>query len=250
MNTVYLMGGVGNWLFQIAFLEYLNTQGIKTYIHNEVLLSPHSSENYLKTVFKNWSNMIRENPKSKTMSEYKNHPHDWILETKQNFLQSLMFQGYFQNYTYITPSFLSKLVLRKASLETYPNIQNTIFLHIRGGDYVHHELLDIKLDSYYERAINTFPKETQFSVFTNDIQYAKSKSFLNNISYNFIEESDIDSLYLMSQCKGGICANSSFSWWGAYLNPNRQLILPSKWFNDPSFYKDGYYFQGCTIVEV
>jgi glycosyl transferase family 25 len=54
----------------------------------------------------------------------------------------------------------------------------------------------------------------------------------------------------MSQCQGGICPNSSFSWWGARLNPNRKLILPSKWFNDSNFYTNGYYFPEATIVDV
>jgi len=54
----------------------------------------------------------------------------------------------------------------------------------------------------------------------------------------------------MSKCKGGICANSSFSWWGARLNPNRSIILPSKWFNDSRLYTDGYYFPEATIIDV
>jgi hypothetical protein len=61
----------------------------------------------------------------------------------------------------------------------------------------------------------------------------------------------VTSLALMASCtEGGICANSTFSWWGAYLNPKRTLILPNKWFNSTSFYSQGYYFPGVQICPV
>jgi len=73
---------------------------------------------------------------------------------------------------------------------------------------------------------------------------------LNSISYSFVFESEVDSLYLMSQCgAGGICANSSYSWWGAYLNPNRMIVMPSKWYTD-SRYSDGYYFNGVIKLDI
>lgn len=250
MKTVQLMGGLGNWMFQIAFLEYLNQQGIIAYIDSNLLISPHSSVNYLETVFREWKELCICNPNSKILGEYKNHPHDWIHESKYWMLQPVMFQGYFQTYKFITTEFLSKIYLPTRTLEKYPNIQNSVFLHIRGGDYINHSLLHINLDVYYHRAIQLFPNKTHFAIFTNDIGHAKTKGFLSEIKYTFIEEPELDSLYLMSQCKGGICANSSFSWWGAYLNPNRQLILPSKWFNEFDWCSDGYYFPGCNIVNV
>jgi hypothetical protein len=126
-----------------------------------------------------------------------------------------------------------------------------VFLHIRGGDYVNHPNHDLKLDKYYERAIQVFPEGTAFSVFTNDKEYALSRPYLRDISYSFVESgNEVDDLYLMTQCKGGICANSTFSWWGAYLNTSRTLVLPSKWWNDEAWYSKGLYFNGCTIVEV
>ena len=56
----------------------------------------------------------------------------------------------------------------------------------------------------------------------------------------------------MSQCKyGGIGVNSSFSWWGLYLNTNRPyLILPSKWFNESNQYIGGFYFPNSIKIDI
>jgi glycosyl transferase family 25 len=106
------------------------------------------------------------------------------------------------------------------------------------------------LAEYYARAVDSFPKGTVFSVFTNDLNYARTVIKLEDINHTIINENEVDSMYLMSKCNGGICANSSFSWWGARLNPNRKLILPSRWVNDPTFYNTGFYFPEATIVEI
>jgi len=56
---------------------------------------------------------------------------------------------------------------------------------------------------------------------------------------------------MMSKCsKGGICANSSFSWWGAFLNPNRTIIMPSRWFNSSDMWIEGYYFPGVIKIDL
>jgi hypothetical protein len=88
----------------------------------------------------------------------------------------------------------------------------------------------------------------KFSVFTNDKAYALQHEFLKDIDHEFVDANELESLVLMSECRAGICANSSFSWWGAYLNPNRPICLPSKWFNDPNMNITGYYFPGVVII--
>lgn len=251
MITVKLIGGLGNWMFQIAFLEYLNDHNIHTYIHSNIETSPHSSINYLETIFSKWNDKLRYNPNHIVIREDSNHHRDFVSECKSLAEQNLLIHGFFQNYKYITSEFLSKIVVPTNSLEKYPNIGNTVFLHIRGGDYVGHWLHDLGLDNnYYPNAIKQFPEGTHFSVFTNDIEYAKSKSFLNNISYSFVNENELDSLYLMSQCSGGICANSTFSWWGAYLNRNRKLTWPSKFFNINTGCDEDYRFPELIILDV
>jgi len=248
MIVVNLAGGFGNWMFQIAFSEYLKELiGKKVYI-SIGLKSPHAPTDLIDTVFNEWVNMIRNPDLTNVFEEINLQPYDWKSVVSQ--FEDLFVLGYFQNYTYITNNFLNKLSLPTDSLNRHLDIGNTVFLHIRGGDYVANPNHDIGLDNYYDLAIKEFPPDTKFSVFTNDISYTNSKQFLKNISYEIIQESEVDSMFLMSKCRAGICANSTFSWWGAFLNRNRKLILPSKWWNNPEFYSEGIYFPEATIVHV
>jgi hypothetical protein len=249
MYTIELVGGLGNWMFQIALSEYLKSNfNVEVYLCSYGKPGLWSTTDLFSNIFKEWKNLERGRTCDLNAEEQNVQPIDWnqLISTYKD----LHIIGYFQNYNYITPSFLSKLSLPSESLNRYNNIENTVFLHIRGGDYINCGLLDLKLDNYYHRAIKEFPADTKFSVFTNDIPYANTKNFLNNISYEIIQESEVDSMFLMSKCKGGICANSTFSWWGAFLNRNRKLILPSKWWNNPKLYSEGIYFPEATIIPV
>lgn len=108
---------------------------------------------------------------------------------------------------------------------------NTVSVHVRRGNYVdlstHHYNLSLL---YYKNAIEYF-KDSTFLIFSDDIKWCKN----NFIGENFIFiENQIDTydLYLMSFCKNHIIANSTFSWWGAYLNKNKnkKILYPNKWF--------------------
>jgi hypothetical protein len=156
--------------------------------------------------------------------------------------------GYYQKYKYIPRFFKQMLTLPHVDDS---KIRDTCFLHIRGGDYVNHGLHDVKLEPYYRRCIALMKEKgiTKFSVFTNDKEYATSREFLKDIDYAFVDAPEIESLVLMSKCKAGICANSSFSWWGAYLNSNRPICMPAKWFNNPTYDISGYYFPGVFIID-
>ena len=243
------MGGLGNQLFQIAFADLLSKRAnVKLHI-DQNLSFKHSSQQYLETVCKHWQSLQTTRPAGHVIEEVLMRPQNWLHDISR--YPDIFLVGYFQNFQYVTHEFISKLHFSTSVLERFPDIQNTVFLHIRGGDYVDHPMHDVKLDSYYQKAIKLFPKGTKFSVFTNDKEYGLTRPYLKDIEYSFVDsDNEVDDLYLMTQCKGGICANSTFSWWGAFINPNRQLILPSKWWNDENWYSKGLYFNGCTIVEV
>ena len=132
------------------------------------------------------------------------------------------------------------------SLETTP-----IFLHVRRGDAIgkehYHPVAPI---SYYVEALKRFDKDTPCFVFSDDLDWCKSQDLFKSDKFLFndnIERYDYQSmdgsgsmqytllphvdLCLMSLCSGAIIVNSSFSWWGAWLQNNRGKVIASKpWF--------------------
>jgi hypothetical protein len=165
---------------------------------------------------------------------------------------TLLFRGYFQRHEYVPKSFANMLRFNTSIAEKYPRLEESAFLHIRGGDYLSVPLHFVDLSQYYKRAIEFYKSRgvEHFYVFTNDVAYAESIGILEECMTR-VEEEEVDSLYLMTQCKkGGICANSSFSWWGGYLNRARPIVLPSKWYNDASMHTDCLYYPGSTVIMV
>lgn len=242
---MHLQGGLGNQLFQLAFLEYISKRN-NTPDRLLTIQSPrtdHSNANYFETIFKNWCTKLVSGMEVRYIQEDN-------LTLDINPYDRVIFQGYFQNFLYtdnIRETFIPKLVFDNQILSKYPDINNKFFIHVRGGDYLlqGREIHNINLTSYYNKCLELCQNE-EFVVFTNDKEYA-IKIF--GSKFPIINESELDTLYLMSQCKGCICANSSFSWWGAYLNPNRPIYMPSKWYN---YYcvPANYYFKGVSVVDV
>jgi hypothetical protein len=119
---------------------------------------------------------------------------------------------------------------------------NSVSLHIRRGDFLSSTNIkaygNICTIDYYKRAVNKITHlitNPFFIIFSNDLQWVKENFDLDNTLYvdgNFGNASWKD-MYLMTQCKHNIIANSSFSWWGAYLNENinRIVICPNKFSN-------------------
>ena len=249
MLTVHIFGGLGNQLFQLAFMDYVHRRmAIPYYIKDVFRLhrSPHETVKYFYTIFKDWLKYFKENEVvEQTIHE------EWEVNLDNIQTDNVEFIGYFQHYKYISEDFKKRLSFSTDVISQYPDVSDSVFLHIRGGDYIHQfpDIHDCVKNDYYEKAVQYFPPDTNFYIFTNDIEYANSFPVLDKIKHRFIHENEIDSLYLMSHCKGGICANSTFSWWGAYLNPKRTLILPSKWFNTNDHNTSGYYFDGCIVVD-
>jgi hypothetical protein len=241
MISILLQGGLGNQLFQIAAASSIAKKKQYQLCLPDTPITHHSKQNYYETILQKWK-PYRSNVQYTRVHEKSYEFQDWSWITEFTELC-----GYFQNYKYIPSDFADLLVIPET------RVLDGAFLHIRGGDYVNNPFHHIDLTKYYETAIRMFPSHTKFYVFTNDVPYAKTLSFLNGIEYEFVEEQDeVTCLSLMKNCKlGGICANSTFSWWGAYLNRYaRTLVLPSKWFNNSYIYIEGYFFPGSTICQV
>jgi len=116
----------------------------------------------------------------------------------------------------------------------YTDGGNSAFIHIRRGDYLtnfHHPVLDLK---YYEQSIEELSKVDIFLVFSDDIKWCKRQELFKKSKFHIISgEKDYIDLFLMSKCENGIIANSSFSWWGAWLidNNEKKIIAPKEWFS-------------------
>jgi hypothetical protein len=119
---------------------------------------------------------------------------------------------------------------------------NSVSIHVRRGDYLQliNERLLVCDSHYYERAIDEIARRIEnpcFFIFSDDIEWCKiqfsylpEKTFIDwNRNFNSYKD-----MHLMSLCKYNIIANSSFSWWAAWLNnyPQKIVIAPRLWFND------------------
>lgn len=108
---------------------------------------------------------------------------------------------------------------------------NTASIHVRRGDYLKFSDAHTNLDmAYYSEAMRIINAKNYF-VFSDDIDWCKKNFTGSNVT--FIENhSPAEDLALMLGCEHNIIANSSFSWWGAYLNknPSKIVVAPGKWF--------------------
>lgn len=123
---------------------------------------------------------------------------------------------------------------------------NSVSMHIRRGDYIHkpetRQFHGNCTPEYYAAALQSIKAkvgDVHLYIFSDDIAWVKSNMQFdvpaNYIENNTGEDSYID-MQLMSLCKHNIIANSSFSWWGAWLNnnPGKIVVAPARWFNDNS----------------
>lgn len=116
--------------------------------------------------------------------------------------------------------------------EIMEGVKNPISLHIRRGDFLinsgnHYNL---QLD-YYEKALSHFDSDLNVIVFSDDPEWCNSQELFSDDRFLISEKnSSYIDMCLMSLCKYHIIANSTFSWWGAWLSGSEQVIAPSKWF--------------------
>lgn len=114
-----------------------------------------------------------------------------------------------------------------------PPKTDMVAIHVRRGDYVGHDFyVDLMQSDYYIKAMEMFDG-ADFLVFSDDIEWCKRQSIFKDCEFS--HETEINDLNLMASCTGHIIANSSFSWWGAYLAPYTQkVVAPSRhyWYSD------------------
>jgi hypothetical protein len=121
--------------------------------------------------------------------------------------------------------------------EKYSDLLNkkSCSLHVRRGDYFTARELKVIDINYYKSAIKNFDNDTLFVIFSDDVEWCKNNfDFIENKTF-IQENNDILELYLMSYFKNNIIANSTYSWWGAWLGNDNKVIMPNpkiNWFSD------------------
>lgn len=173
----------------------------------------------------------------------------YIFNIKNGFLE-----GFWQSEKYfshiqedIRKNFQFKHITDKKVLSYSKLIQetNSVSIHIRRGDYLSEDnrklFGGICTNNYYRKAVSYIKSkvsDAKFFIFSDDIDWVANHTNVNSdITFvkktEFIQPDNWYDMYLMSQCKHNIIANSSFSWWSAWLNSNKNKIVisPQNWIN-------------------
>jgi hypothetical protein len=238
MISINFMGGLGNQLFQVSATYSLaksnNDDCVFDFNKCYTPLQGNQIIKYRNTIFKNFTHFdsfIAENHYQET-SYYYNQ-----IQYKPN----LLLNGYFQSEKYFEKHKESLIDMfyfddyKDKALSFLSNIKGTkTSLHIRRGDYIPYQSVMYLLDEeYYTPATNYF-KDTTFIIFSDDLNLAKQKFNKPNMVV-FDSNDEVLNMTCMSLCDNNIIANSTFSWWGAYLNKNKNktVIAPKKWYSAP-----------------
>lgn len=242
MDGIYVKfaGGLGNKMFQMA-AGYAASRKYKAplYYPDEDHTNHHGIVvNYSKTIFKYiGTSQLRMNYPIHRI----NRP---VITTEAYSNDSLRlpitFDHYFQYYPPLEPYEKELRELFKRHLTTYtidfPHLENAAFIHIRRGDYLQHtDNHPITPRSHYEHAIQELKDRVKiFYVFSDDMNWVQQQDLFQSEQMVCIYSDDeLYTLAFMSRCLGGsICANSTFSWWGAFLGAyevRNPVFVPKDW---------------------
>jgi hypothetical protein len=282
MLIVKIHGGLGNQLFQYAFAKSLackNNTDFKLDIHffdNQALRSYNLCNfNVIENIASLNEISVFKQTKSSAFNFLKSklfNTEAHIVEEKSLEFNSVYFtrstnaylSGYWQSEKYFSD--IKTQIQKEFTPKTAPSAtncalldkiksNNAISLHIRRGDFEMDKAVN-KIHgtcslAYYQNAADLVANkliDPIFFIFSDDINWARYNLKLN-YKLHFVdindEHSAFEDLRLMYNCKHHIIANSTFSWWGAWLNtkPDKIVVAPVNWFNDA-----GLNYQAKDIV--
>jgi hypothetical protein len=237
MISTYLQGGLGNYMFQIAAAQALAWDlGVDAVFDFNLASQVHRNVRvYQDNILRNVKDV--SNPKLATRYDEPSFSYAPLLKRDNQLLI-----GYFQSEKYFKHHRDNILELFSLPHETthdllvkYKGVLNldtiSCSIHVRRGDYLklpdHHPTLNMQ---YYNEAMDMVGAD-KYLIFSDDIEWCK-QNFIGNQFMFVTGELDYIDLYLMSLCYHNIIANSSFSWWGAWLNKyeGKRVVAPRKWF--------------------
>ena len=231
-----LAGGLGNMMFQIASAMGVASKNYEVaYDFNHVGILHKYPQDYKDNLFRK---VKRQKNYLANFENVSIEPDDFRYQKIYLPKNNVKLGGYFQSpkyFNHIKNEIIELFSPTSKDLEyintKYKTGEGIVSLHVRRGDYT--KLSDyhynLKID-YYLNAIDYF-KDKEFLIFSDDIEWCK-KQFVGD-KFKFVKgEEDYIDLHIMSMCEHNVIANSTFSWWGAYLNQNSEkiVIYPDKWF--------------------
>ncbi|MCD7883764.1 MAG: alpha-1,2-fucosyltransferase [Lachnospiraceae bacterium] len=268
MKIVKAFGGLGNQMFQYAFYLYLKENNPDTYFDiKDYDIHEYHCGFELTNIFGVQTDDVPQDAIKKISIQQESIivrllrkyfgarlcKTDEIFENKEYtfvpfrcFQSDTVLRGNWQDINYLIPIekkirsvFTFHELNDKKNAETAKKIMdsNSVSIHIRRGDYLQTSNLGGVIgEDYYKKAIDYIEKRVQnpvYIVFSDEIEWCRHT--LKNLKAVFVDwNTGTDSykdMQLMSLCKHNIIANSSFSWWGAWLNPNENkiVIMPEVW---------------------
>lgn len=239
MITIEIMGGLGNQLFQIACLLSYSLKYKIPFYFERVPTKKIDRPLYWDNLFKSLKPFLKEPMQLPIYKE----PH-YHYSKLPYIEESFKLLGYFQSYKYFSENEESIFRLLRIRESQALFKETSVSLHFRIGDYKdlqeHHPLLSI---DYYVKALDQLIKDTGKDDWNVIYFFEKKDTTLvkehieklkkYNLTFEPIDHclSDWQQMLKMSVCKHNIIANSSFSWWGAYLNQSSpKVYYPKVWF--------------------
>jgi len=257
-------GGLGNQLFQVcaAYCASIYNKCPLYILDIKVSKNTHNifNNNYNKNIFKYFKNNVDILETDELIHElikmgytyHRSYGMEYSAPYNISEIQpGTLIKHYYQYYPAIEPyeNEIRTILLKglediRNNIKCANNIcENSIFIHIRRGDYVNSQGHYLQPIEYYENAymmLKSLVNIQQVYIVSDDIEYVMNQEFFNSLeNKTFWKNPDeIETLALMSLCTGGaICANSSFSWWGAFMGAysiKSPIIMPKKYFiNEP-----------------
>ena len=266
MIIVEVTGGLGNQMFQYALYVKLKEMGKDVRLDLSGYRKGRSMRKFELDIFR----VDYQAATSKEINKYKKSDlmkrlspvslkEKIYMENLDEGYQKIVFSfddiylsGYWQCEKYFLD--IRKILLKKF---TFPSansgicekilsqiqVSQSVSIHVRRGDYLTEQNVKVygnicTLD-YYRNAVSYIRekvKDAVFFLFTNDVDWVRENIYEEGmviVDCN-AKDSDYFDMFLMSQCKHNIIANSSFSWWGAWLNQNidKIVVSPKKWFQN------------------
>lgn len=252
MKVVIFQAGLGNQIFEYTFMQYVrehidsdvryvvrddgnshNGFEFNKWFESDMKLAPWYYRLYIRIADLFMYNLHLKNP----------YCNQFIFPNSK----SNIYDGFWVRKQFYKPGYIKfkSLPLNECNAKVLKMMSdtNSVSIHVRRGDYLSPRFAkhfgNICTLEYYAKAIEIIRQAVDnphFFVFSDDIAWVKENIKLGNATYidwNTADDSIYD-MYLMSHCKHNIIANSTFSFWGARLNMNDNIVVyPKKWYNEP-----------------